>query len=288
MPITLPLKALEQHAFRHATGHRFIIWQEECDLIINQQKFHAQAYQFIFAVGQLALSFPNNTPFIAYQIDPIYIKERLVQEFYEVPIFNDFFKLSTATPHYLYFSFNDRDPAHTILELLNQTLATLPNTKVINSDTVPIIHHLFLAFIHAVHDKHHETLIISQSSMMDSNYLSGSILKYMAEHSDTITLKQIAAHYGYNATYFSRYFKQLMGISFSQKLKQIRFEQCVFLLSHTRLPIQEIAVEIGYHDINHFHQIFKEHFKLTPMQYRHQHQHNLSKIDFNSAPHNLN
>jgi AraC-like DNA-binding protein len=39
-------------------------------------------------------------------------------------------------------------------------------------------------------------------------------------------------------------------------------------LSHTHLPIAEIAYLLGYSDVTAFHRSFKKHFDVTPSQYR--------------------
>ena len=118
------------------------------------------------------------------------------------------------------------------------------------------------------------------------DYLSRSLLAEPAEHRmDTeivdsarlyvdqnymrdINLDDVAAFSGFSKYYFSRMFKQELGISFSEYLRQKRVSVAEERLIHSSQSIQEIAVAAGFGSIATFNRVFKEAKNCTPSRYR--------------------
>lgn len=97
--------------------------------------------------------------------------------------------------------------------------------------------------------------------------VSEQILSYMGDHSDVVTLQQIAVHFGYNPNYISTLIHQETGRTFTQILTEKRMERAVLLLRNTTLTIDEIAAMLGYTDKSAFHRAFKARFGVTPREY---------------------
>ena len=53
-------------------------------------------------------------------------------------------------------------------------------------------------------------------------------------------------------------------------LLQLRLEKSCEKLVQTNLNIQEIASQVGFTNISNFNRQFKQHYHLTPRQYRNQ------------------
>ena len=51
-------------------------------------------------------------------------------------------------------------------------------------------------------------------------------------------------------------------------IHQKRIEKAAHLLTSTAHSIQDIALKVGYNDINYFTRKFKKHFQMTPSVYR--------------------
>ena len=94
------------------------------------------------------------------------------------------------------------------------------------------------------------------------------ILLYVQEHYSTITLEKLAAHLHYTVPYCSRYIKKLFGCTFSQLLKQIRFQKADLLLKSSTLTVNQISKMIGYENPENFMRAFKKRHQMTPSQYR--------------------
>lgn len=69
----------------------------------------------------------------------------------------------------------------------------------------------------------------------------------------------------------SKTIKQSTGFTFQELLQRRRFQKAVMLLIETDLPIEEIAVAVGYENQSYFYRQFKERYGMTPRKYRLEH-----------------
>ena len=83
-----------------------------------------------------------------------------------------------------------------------------------------------------------------------------------------ITLQEIAEHTFYNPAYFSRIFKEQVGVNLTDYIKKKRIGEAARLLCDSDLKIEEIMHRVGYTDKNHFYKNFKEIYDMTPASYR--------------------
>lgn len=82
--------------------------------------------------------------------------------------------------------------------------------------------------------------------------------KYIEEnYNDCITLEDIAAHVYLNKNYFSKFFKDKIGLTYRDYLRNYRIEKAIQLISETDMKIYEIAQSVGYSDSAHFIRAFK-------------------------------
>lgn len=73
---------------------------------------------------------------------------------------------------------------------------------------------------------------------------------------------------GTNRTYFSRMMSKEIGMTFSEYLNSLRFEQVQKLLKDHSLTMGEIAIKCGFNDSNYMGRKFKEKFGVTPSAWR--------------------
>jgi len=85
-----------------------------------------------------------------------------------------------------------------------------------------------------------------------------------------ISLKDIAQYVFLSTSYFTRAFKEEMGISPISYLLKLRIERAKELLKETDKKISDIALSVGFSNQQRFNDIFKKYVKLTPLQYRKQ------------------
>ncbi|MDQ0874509.1 AraC family transcriptional regulator of arabinose operon [Paenibacillus sp. V4I3] len=85
---------------------------------------------------------------------------------------------------------------------------------------------------------------------------------------EQLQASHIAEHFGYNAKYLSHLFSKIAGVPLKRFILQQKIEAASFLLTDTNMTINEIALELGYHDSQHFMKSFKQMTNLTPTSFR--------------------
>ena len=108
------------------------------------------------------------------------------------------------------------------------------------------------------------------SLQTDQSYLT--IAKAMsfieANLANQITLEEVAAVSGYSRTYFSRLFKEIVGINFKYYLERERIELASDLLEMEEMSITEIAYAVGYNSFSSFWRAFKKLKGVSPREWR--------------------
>ena len=89
----------------------------------------------------------------------------------------------------------------------------------------------------------------------------------MGDHSDVVTLKDIAAHFSYHPNYISMLLHKETGRKFTEILLEKRMERAVLLMKNTSLSLEEISVLLGYSNHSNFYKAFKEYYGMTPREY---------------------
>jgi len=96
-----------------------------------------------------------------------------------------------------------------------------------------------------------------------------SALAYIAKHiSERLTLRGVSREVYLSPSHFSRLFVQKVGIHFNEYVLARRIEAAQALLAETRLPIEFIAMKIGFCSASYFSQTFKRLTGKTPRAYR--------------------
>lgn len=83
-----------------------------------------------------------------------------------------------------------------------------------------------------------------------------------------ISLKDIAQYVFLSTSYFTRAFKEEMGISPINYLLKTRIERAKELIKGSNLKISDIALSVGFSNQQRFNDIFKKYVKMTPLQFR--------------------
>ena len=95
------------------------------------------------------------------------------------------------------------------------------------------------------------------------------MLRYVEEHyAEELTVEKIAACVALSESACLRSFRQLLGITPIQYVKQFRVEKAAELLRSTRLKTGEIGMECGFADGSYFIKTFREIKHCTPKEYR--------------------
>jgi len=96
-----------------------------------------------------------------------------------------------------------------------------------------------------------------------------------------LTPKGIADAFHVNASYASRRFSQRYNMTITDYISHIRIERAKTLLQTTEAPIGNIALNVGFNDVNYFSRVFRKIVGCSPYQYRKVNQKSMYKSDTN-------
>ena len=106
----------------------------------------------------------------------------------------------------------------------------------------------------------------------EQNFTNGTFLKLMRYINDNyrneISLTSAAQAMNMNSNYISQLFKKETGITVVHYITQKWLEDARELLTTTKKPLTDIALEVGFNDTFHFIKTFKKYVGMTPGQYR--------------------
>ncbi|WP_020008234.1 helix-turn-helix transcriptional regulator [Salinicoccus albus] len=95
------------------------------------------------------------------------------------------------------------------------------------------------------------------------------VIEYIDEHlHETVRLKDLSDQIYMSSVYFSKKFKQTVGMTVSDFLIKKRTLKAKELLRESDANVQEVAELSGYHSIPYFHRTFKKLVGKTPTEYR--------------------
>lgn len=89
-----------------------------------------------------------------------------------------------------------------------------------------------------------------------------------ANYRDSLTLDEVADHFGLSKAYLDRLFKTEVQTSLIHYLQLIRLQHAYDLLVNTDLPVTVIADQCGFANVRSLQKIFKDVYSATPSTYR--------------------
>ena len=108
--------------------------------------------------------------------------------------------------------------------------------------------------------------IISKPIVLCTDYIYSHI-------NERITINELADFTELSPSYLSRLFKQNLGISVSDYIREKKIEKATNLLKYSEISVIEIANYLAFSSQSHFIQTFEKYIGLTPKKYRDIHYH---------------
>ncbi|MBD2843871.1 response regulator [Paenibacillus sp. IB182496] len=117
--------------------------------------------------------------------------------------------------------------------------------------------------------------IVFNPAPLDGHEVEESILKlvemgksYILQHFNRdLSLNEVADHVFLNPSYFSRMFKNVTGINFSEFLTQTRLDKAMALIREGNYKIYEVSEQVGFSSSKYFSTIFRQKIGCTPKEY---------------------
>ncbi len=94
------------------------------------------------------------------------------------------------------------------------------------------------------------------------------ILNYIQTNYLDVTLEDLSEKFYLSKPYLSKYIKEKSGMTFGETVKRVRMKKARALLKSTNMTVENIALSVGYQNVEHFNRLFKKAYKMTPVQYR--------------------
>ena len=95
------------------------------------------------------------------------------------------------------------------------------------------------------------------------------IVGYLGEHfTEPLSLPEVASHFGLSPQYFSTFFRENFGRTFTQHINSLRIEQAARLLRETDLPVMEVGFSVGFDNFSYFIKRFRSVYGVSPSHYR--------------------
>ena len=92
--------------------------------------------------------------------------------------------------------------------------------------------------------------------------------EFISENYMYVTENEVAEKCAMSYSYFSRTFKKVMKMSFSEYIMRVRIENSAAMLLTTKMSVTKIAQETGFSTASHFISNFKKRYGCSPLAYR--------------------
>ncbi len=201
----------------------------------------------------------------------------VLPEFFDIPlqmigrqnILADFLvgtlRQNNPIPQYLNFQLGGQQAISNLMEnMITSIICGNQNEEVINQYSMGLV---FLYLIN------HIDRLSAQSSQSYEDIIIQATTKYIDSNYKTASLSCIAEDFKQPLPTLSRLIKKSTGYTFQELLMRKRFQKAVMFLVETELPVEEIAVNIGYENQSYFYRQFKKRYGMTPNEYRKLHKH---------------
>lgn len=96
------------------------------------------------------------------------------------------------------------------------------------------------------------------------------IMNYLQANYIDVTLDDLAEKFFLSKPYLSKYIKEKSGMTFGELVKKIRLKKARAMLKSSSMTVENIALSVGYQNVEHFNRLFKKAYDLTPVQFRNQ------------------
>ena len=96
------------------------------------------------------------------------------------------------------------------------------------------------------------------------------IMNYIQTNYLDVSLDDLAEKFFLSKPYLSKYIKEKSGTTFGSIVKKARMKKARALLKSSNMTVENIALSVGYQNVEHFNRLFKKAYNMTPVQFRNQ------------------
>ncbi|MCB7303484.1 2-isopropylmalate synthase [Bariatricus massiliensis] len=96
------------------------------------------------------------------------------------------------------------------------------------------------------------------------------IMNYIQANYLDVSLDDLSEKFFLSKPYLSKYIKEKSGMTFGDIVKKVRMKKARALLKSSSMTVENIALSVGYQNVEHFNRLFKKAYNMTPVQFRNQ------------------
>lgn len=205
---------------------------------------------------------------ISVLIEPQFLQNTVFHHLASGDILSDFLSNAISvqgshTSFILFRSENSRRLPTYMNELMIEHLEPSINSTDVITHLLQLI---FLECMSLLPTKHSYISNIPGSSCSNANMIP--ILNYISNHYQDCTLTSLAEHFGIHPAYLTTLLKKATGLSFRELVQKQRFSSALSLLENTTMPVEEIALAVGYDTTTYFYKKFRAFYGCSPKEYR--------------------
>lgn len=212
---------------------------------------HVHGYQNREDCNDLVIQFSND---FLYNVSPAFNKSHL---------------LSLTDGELPFLMISKEDPIAQLLEKLYQLrhydkVDSLVNNTAMDWETVSLLMQLLSAMLG------NGKLRITDGSVQYSEIpqLTEIINRFLSKPDQKLDMHEASKIIGISYYHFSRFFKKVTGMGYSEYCNLLRIHYTEDLLINTNMTITEIAGTIGIDSNNYYSRLFKQINGVSPRQYR--------------------
>ena len=96
------------------------------------------------------------------------------------------------------------------------------------------------------------------------------IMNYIQANYIDVTLDDLSEKFYLSKPYLSKYIREKSGMTFGELVKKVRMKKARAMLKSSSMTVENIALTVGYQNVEHFNRLFKKAYDMTPVQFRNQ------------------
>ena len=114
-----------------------------------------------------------------------------------------------------------------------------------------------------------ESTVSSENSENgDSALRCKELFREINRRYSTVTFDEAAEAMGLSRPYFSKYFRRISGMTFTEYVNTLKIQYACKLLETTNYPAYRISSECGFTDPSYFNRVFFAQMNMTPKKYK--------------------
>ena len=131
---------------------------------------------------------------------------------------------------------------------------------------------IYELLLHLAYNTHKKTLVSPTYTpildLQSTLWMQNVIEKTIAELDTDLKMSDVAHHVNMREPAFSKLFKRVIGLTFTEYLRKLRIGRACNLLSESDQKISSISADCGFRNLSNFNRYFLLEMKMTPNKYR--------------------